>query len=193
MVGIDGRLRERTPGEVQADGAELAPGGVEDAVSGLLDALHAVDADGWYPAIDVVRPWSEHNPRITGEFARPGALRRYLQRELTALLRAGARVTVRPARRALAFDDPDFFAALDEDRFGLRAKKLFLFGPERMALSLDRLSHLLRHARGGLRAPRAVHQLRDARRGVPGAVPGRGGPCARRRADAGLAPPHRCR
>jgi AMP nucleosidase len=128
-------------GEVQADGAELARGDVEDAVRRLLDALDAVDADGWYPAIDVVRPWSEHNPRITGEFARPGAIRRYLQRELSSLLRAGARVTVRPARRALAFNDPDFFAALDEDRFDLRAKKLFLFGPERMALSLDRLSH----------------------------------------------------
>ncbi len=126
---------------MQSDGAGLGPGEIDDAVGGLLDALDAVDADGWYPAIDVVRPWSAHNPRITGEFARPGAIRRYLHRELSSLLRAGARVRVRPARRAVAFNDPDFFAALDEDRFDLRAKKLFLFGPERMALSLDRLSH----------------------------------------------------
>lgn len=130
-----------THGEVQADGDCLGPGEIDGAVGGLLDALDAVDADGWYPAIDVVRPWSAHNPRITGEFARPGAIRRYLHRELSSLLRAGARVRVRPARRAVAFNDPDFFAALDEDRFDLRAKKLFLFGPERMALSLDRLSH----------------------------------------------------
>jgi AMP nucleosidase len=128
-------------GDVQADGAALSPGDIDDAVGGLLDALDAVDADGWYPAIDVVRPWSVHNPRITGEFARPGAIRRYLHRELSALLRAGARVRVRPARRAIGFNDPDSFAALDEDRFDLRAKKLFLFSPERMALSLDRLSH----------------------------------------------------
>ena len=128
-------------GEVQVDGAGLGPGDIDAAVDGLLDALDAVDTDGWYPAIDVVRPWSEHNPRITGEFARPGAIRRYLHRELSSLLRAGARVRVRPARPAVAFNDPTFFAALDEDRFDLRAKKLFLFGPERMALSLDRLSH----------------------------------------------------
>jgi AMP nucleosidase len=63
-------------GEVQADGADLGPGDIDDAVGELLDALDAVDSDGWYPAINVVRPWSAHNPRITGEFARPGAIRR---------------------------------------------------------------------------------------------------------------------
>ncbi|HEY3686883.1 MAG TPA: hypothetical protein VGL93_27860 [Streptosporangiaceae bacterium] len=110
-------------------------------VEELLDALDRYDADGWYPAVDVERPWSAANPVITGEFARPGAIRAYLRRELSALLRAGAQVTVRAARRALDFDDPGFFAALDEDRIDLRGKKLFLFGPERMALSLDRLSH----------------------------------------------------
>jgi AMP nucleosidase len=127
--------------EMIIDGAATAQADRDAAVTRLLDALDAIDADGWYAAIEVVRPWSEHNPRITGEFARPAAVRRYLRRELTALLRAGATVAVRPSRRALAFDDPDFFAALDEERFDLRAKKLFLFGPERMALSLDRLSH----------------------------------------------------
>jgi hypothetical protein len=30
VMGIDDRQRVRTPGEVQADGAGLAPGGVED-------------------------------------------------------------------------------------------------------------------------------------------------------------------
>ncbi len=123
------------------DGAGLCPDELDSAVSRLLDVLDDVDKDGWYPALDVVRPWSDHNPRITGEFARPGAVRRYLSRELRVLLARGAVVTVRPSRPALEFSDPDFFAALDEDRFDLRAKKLFLFGPERMALSLDRLSH----------------------------------------------------
>lgn len=123
------------------DGAGLDPDGLDRAVTGLLDALDGIDGDGWYAALEVERPWSAHNPRITGEFARPRAVRRYLRRELAALLRRGAVVTARPSRRALAFDDPDFFAALDEDRFDLRAKKLFLFGAERMALSLDRLSH----------------------------------------------------
>ena len=127
--------------EEVVDGARLEPDKLDDAVTRLLDLLDSVDRDGWYSALDVVRPWSVHNPRISGEFARPRAIRRYLRRELTALLRRGAVVTARPSRRALAFTDPDFFAALDEERFDLRAKKLFLFGPERMALSLDRLWH----------------------------------------------------
>ena len=122
-------------------GRDIGPRGVEAAVTTLLDALAAVDADGWYPVIEVERPWSRHNPRITGEFARTAAVRRYLGRELASLLHAGARLTVRPSRPALAFDDPDFFAALDEGRVDTRAKKLFLFGPERMAISLDRLAH----------------------------------------------------
>lgn len=123
------------------DGAGLGPDELDSAVSRLLDVLDGVDKDGWYPALEVIRPWSDHNPRITGEFARPGALRRYLSRELRVLLARGAVVTARASRPARAFTDPDFFATLDENRFDLRAKKLFLFGPERMALSLDRLSH----------------------------------------------------
>ncbi|MGH3096727.1 MAG: hypothetical protein ACRDMV_12100 [Streptosporangiales bacterium] len=127
-------------GEV-VDGAGLPTGDLEAAAERLVDAVESIDKDGWYPALEVVRPWSEHNPRITGEFAQPAAIREYLRHELTRLLRRGARVTARPSRPALGFDDPEFFAALDEDRFDLRAKKLFLFGPERMALSLDRLWH----------------------------------------------------
>lgn len=127
--------------EETVDGAGLDPAGLDGAVTRLLDLLEGIDGDGWYAALDVVRPWSAHNPRLTGEFARPVAIRRYLRRELAALLRRGGVVTARPSRPALAFDAPEFFAALDEDRFDLRAKKLFLFGPERMALSLDRLTH----------------------------------------------------
>ncbi len=127
--------------EVRIDGATVEPDELGSAVEELLDALVGIDAEGWYPAVDVVRPWSVHNPRITGEFARPTAVRRYLQRELTALLSRGAVVSVRPSRKSLTFSDPGFFAALEEDRFDLRAKKLFLFGPERMALSLERLAH----------------------------------------------------
>lgn len=126
---------------VAADGAGLGPDQVDAAVTRLLDALDSIDRDGWYAALEVARPWSAHIPRITGEFARPQAIRRYLRRELSALLRRGAAVSARPSRPALAFDDPGFFPALDEERYDLRAKKLFLFGPERMALSLDRLMH----------------------------------------------------
>lgn len=128
------------PRGLTVDGAGPA-GGVDEQVGALLDELSGIDASGWYAAIEVTRPWSRHNPLITGEFARTSAIARYLQRELGALLRSGATITVRPSRRGLAFDDPDFFAALDEDRVDARSKKLFLFSPERMALSCDRLGH----------------------------------------------------
>jgi AMP nucleosidase len=127
--------------ETSVDGASLAAGEVAAAVERLLDVLESIDSDGWYSQLTVSRPFSMHNPRLAGEFARPRAVRGYLARELAALLERGAAVTACPARGALAFDAPEFFAALDEERFDLRAKKLFLFGPERMSLSLDRLAH----------------------------------------------------
>ena len=79
-----------------ADGATLAPGDLDQAVADLVEALTAIDDDGWYSTIEVVRPWSSVNPRLTGEFSRTRAIHRYLGRELAALLRAGARITVRP-------------------------------------------------------------------------------------------------
>ncbi|HHX85242.1 MAG TPA: AMP nucleosidase [Actinomycetales bacterium] len=135
--------------EITIAGADLT-GGKNDpkgkkarrkAAARLLEALIEIDASGRYPRIEVVRPWSDHNPIIVGEMARPGAIDWYLTRELKALLKLGAQITVAPSRQSLDFDDPLFFDAVDEQRFDLRAKKLFLFGPERMALSLDRLAH----------------------------------------------------
>jgi len=123
------------------DGSEVDPARRTAAVTELCDALDAIDRDGWYPVIEVVRPWSRHNPRITGEFARPGTIRRYLERELGALLDLGAAVTVRASRPATPLDDPALLRALDEEEWEMRAKKLFLFAPERMALSMERLAH----------------------------------------------------
>ena len=123
------------------DGSSTAPTQIAAAVTELCDALDAIDADGWYPVMEVVRPWSRHNPQITGEFARPGAIRRYLERELAALLALGATVTVRASRPATPLDDPALLRALDEVAWEMRAKKLFLFAPERMALSIERLAH----------------------------------------------------
>ncbi len=123
------------------DGSTTEPARIPAAVTVLCDALESIDAEGWYPVIEVVRPWSVHNPRITGEFARPKAIRRYLERELGALLALGAAITVRGSRPATALDDPALLRALDEDAWEMRAKKLFLFAPERMALSMERLAH----------------------------------------------------
>jgi AMP nucleosidase len=134
-MGIAGR------DAVEVDGAGLDDEEVDKATDRLVDALVAADEDGWYGALEVLRPWSTHNPRLDGEFARAGAIRRYLCRELAALLRLGATITARASRPQPPFDDPAFFAALDEDRVDTRSKKLFLFSPERMALSIDRIRH----------------------------------------------------
>ena len=126
---------------VTVDGTRTAPADVDPATERLVTALADADAAGWYGALDVERPWSTHNPHLDGEFARASAIRRYLCRELAGLLRAGARITARASRPQPPFDDPAFFEALDEERVDTRSKKLFLFSPERMALSLDRIGH----------------------------------------------------
>ena len=107
----------------------------------LCDAMEAADKAGRYPKLTVERPWSAHNPVLEGEFARPRAIRWYLERELGRLAAGGARVSVCAGREALDLHDPRLGPAVDETRWDLRRKKLFLFGPERMALSIDRLQH----------------------------------------------------
>src|SRR3984957_7735463 len=107
----------------------------------LYDAMEASDRAGRYPRVTVERPWSVDKPVLEGEFAAPGAIRWYLERELSRLAAKGAQVSVSPGRRALDLNDPNLGPAVDETRWDLRRKKLFLFGPERMALSIDRLRH----------------------------------------------------
>src|SRR5436190_13622709 len=107
----------------------------------LCDAMEAADQAGRYPQLTVERPWSVHNPVLEGEFACPRAIRWYLERELSRLAASGARISVGPGREALDLRDPGLAPAVDESRWDLRRKKLFLFAPERMALSIDRLQH----------------------------------------------------
>ena len=107
----------------------------------LCDAMEAAAGDGHYPLLVVERPWSAHNPRLEGEFASPGAIRWYLERELGRLAADGALISVSPGREAVDLRDPRLGLAVDETRWDLRRKKLFLFAPERMALSIDRLRH----------------------------------------------------
>jgi AMP nucleosidase len=112
-----------------------------DEIANLLEAMDAAAKAGRYPQLVVERPWSVHNPVLDGEFASPCAIRWYLERELSHLAAAGARISVLPGRPALDLHDPEVGQAVDETRWDLRRKKLFLFGPERMALSIDRLRH----------------------------------------------------
>jgi AMP nucleosidase len=110
-------------------------------IARLCDAMDEADKAGRYPQLTVERPWSVHNPVLEGEFSSPGAIRWYLEREIGRLAAAGARISVSPGRLAIDLRDPALGPAVDEASSDLRRKKLFLFGPERMALSIDRLRH----------------------------------------------------
>src|SRR5215468_10172872 len=107
----------------------------------LCDAMEAADRAGRYSRLAVERPWSAHNPVLEGEFAAPSAIRWYLERELGRLAAAGATISVSPGRPAVDLHDPELGPALDEASSDPRRKKLFLFSPERMSLSIDRLEH----------------------------------------------------
>jgi AMP nucleosidase len=107
----------------------------------LCSAMEAIARAGRYPLLSVKRPWSVHNSLLEGEFASPWAIRWYLERELGRLAEHGARISVSAGREAVDLRDPRLGAAVDETQWDLRRKKLFLFPPERMALSIDRLQH----------------------------------------------------
>ena len=105
------------------------------AIEELCEAMEVAGDAGRYPRLAVERPWSAHNPVLEGEFASPRAIRWYLERELRRLAAYGARISVSPGRKALDLRDPALAPAVDETRWDLRRKQLFLFSPERMALS----------------------------------------------------------
>ncbi len=105
------------------------------------DKMNEIFSGGYYPKITVTRSWSEHNPKIEGEFARPDAIRWYLIREFKKLLEDGADVTISPSRPAISLNDPQLLESLDEDEWDFTQKKMFLFRAERIDLSIDRLEH----------------------------------------------------
>jgi AMP nucleosidase len=126
---------------LSADFSTVDAGDIAPRIQAICDAMEAADQEDRYPKLTVERPWSQHNPVLEGEFACPAPIRWYLERELTRLAEAGARISVSAGRKALGPRDPELGPAVDETRWDLRRKKLFLFAPERMALSIDRLRH----------------------------------------------------
>lgn len=110
---------------------------IEDA----CDMMEQIYEEGDYPKLTVKRTWSEHNPIITGELAVPGAYRWYLTRELKKLAEKGAEIKIFPSRPRLESNDTTIFDNADEDEWDITQKKLFLFSPERIDISLDRLKH----------------------------------------------------
>jgi AMP nucleosidase len=89
----------------------------------------------------VNRKWSSYNPLIEGEFARPKAYRWYLMRELKKLMESKALVSIDASRKIKTLWDPSLLDAIDEEGWDFTQKKLFLFAPERIDLSLNRLEH----------------------------------------------------
>lgn len=114
---------------------------LNDLANRACDLMEKIYDEGDYPKLTIKRSWSEHNPIITGEMALPHAYRWYLKRELKKLIQKGADVKVFPSRPRVEMNDPMLFDNADEDEWDITQKKLFLFTPERIDISLNRLEH----------------------------------------------------
>ena len=114
---------------------------INGQVKKACDIMELIYDNGEYPKVLVKRSWSKHNPIITGEIARPKSYRWYLLRELKKLAEKGAVIKVLPSRERLAMNDPALLDNTDEDDWDITQKKLFLFSPERIEISLNRLEH----------------------------------------------------
>jgi AMP nucleosidase len=110
-------------------------------IDAACDEMEKTYANGHYSKITVTRHWSKHNPVISGKVARPSAYRWYLKRELQRLVCCGAQVDIAPDRARVTLGEPQLLEWVDESEFDHTRKKVFLFGPERVELSLERLEH----------------------------------------------------
>ena len=117
------------------------PDELHQQVNGACNLLEDIYDSGYYPKLIIERSWSKHNPVIAGDFAEPRAYRWYLQRELEKLVERGATIHVERSREVVSLNDPDLLSKVDEDDWDFTQKKLFLFSPERISLSLNRLRH----------------------------------------------------
>lgn len=114
---------------------------LEALVLQACEYMDKIYASGFYPKVEVIRSWSEHNPVIDGEFAKPKAYHWYLKREFSKLLSMGAELHILPSRETVPLNHPNLLDSLDEEEWDFTQKKLFLFKAERIDLSLDRLAH----------------------------------------------------
>ncbi len=114
---------------------------LHERMTEACNIMEEIYENGEYPKVLVKRSWSKHNPIITGEMAKPKAFRWYLLRELKKLGSKGAEIKIIPSRERLALNDPELLDNTDEDDWDITQKKLFLFSPERIEISLNRLEH----------------------------------------------------
>jgi len=114
---------------------------LEENIDKACNLMETIYEAGEYPKVLVKRSWSKHNPIITGEMAKPEAYRWYLHRELKKLAEKGAVIKILPSRKRMEMNDPGLLENADEDDWDITQKKLFLFSPERIDISLNRLEH----------------------------------------------------
>ncbi len=119
----------------------LADDALRERIEATCDRLEQTFDEGFYSKVTVHRHWSKHNPDISGKIARPRAYRWYLRRELLKLAKRGAAITVTRSRKRVDLASPSLLELIDETDFDLTRKKVFLFGPERSELSIQRLEH----------------------------------------------------
>lgn len=119
----------------------LPSDGLCEQIETACERMEQIYDDGFYCKLTVVRHWSKHNPELSGKIARPRAYRWYLRRELLKLARRGAEITVTRSRPRVELTSPRLLEMIDENKFDLTRKKVFLFGPERSELSIKRLEH----------------------------------------------------
>jgi len=117
------------------------PEALRQDIEEACDLMEDIYAGGEYPKVLVKRSRSKHNPIITREIARPKAYRWYLLRELHKLAKKGATLKIIPSRERLSMNDPELLDQTDENDWDITQKKLFLFSPERIDISLNRLEH----------------------------------------------------
>lgn len=116
-------------------------GDLVESIDAACEFMEEIYRAGFYARVDVHRQWSVHNPLISGKIARPSAYRWYLRRELLKLASKGAEIEITPSKPRIDLNSPTLLQMIDETDFDHTRKKAFLFGPERVELSLERLEH----------------------------------------------------
>ena len=102
----------------------------------LCEHMDQLFDKGFYPHLEIYRRYSKHNPKLSGEMAHPKVFYWYLIRELYRLLKKGASIQLNQKRTRIALDDPTLLSHMDEEEWDFTKKKLFLFSPERVDLSI---------------------------------------------------------
>ncbi len=126
---------------IGGDDQSRADSRLADCIIQGCDYLEQIYASGHYARVTVQRGWSKHNPTISGKIAKPSAFRWYLKRELFKLAKRGARIEICKAQPCVDLGAPHLLELIDETDFDHTRKKVFLFGPQRCELSIQRLEH----------------------------------------------------